>query len=405
MLGYMLRLAAGQIWRYGLQSALAVTGMAIAVANIIMLISITDLGRSQTMGVINDIGANVLVIMPHLEADSGPVAHLMSSFSSRHLPMSYADAVLQTKEIEAVAPVLSLPAHIGYGKQRVFATVLGVTVSFPELRGFRAASGSWLTQSDIDSAAKVVLLGPAIKKNLFGDEEPQGKQVVIKGERFTVQGLMESKGRVGMEDLDSVVLMPISTAHEIFGMDGFHGMLAKYGPGVKPAKAVEACRKALAKVIPKGQNLDDVISILTIKEATDLMVSTLSVFRIVLAGIASIALVVGGIGIMNVMLIRVLQRRREIGIRLAAGASQHNLQLQFMVESALLAAAGTVAGAALGIAGVFAYCAFANWRPGVNPVTVGGAMLFCMAAGLIFGIAPAVRASRTDPVECLRSDV
>jgi putative ABC transport system permease protein len=401
----MVKLAANQILRYGLQSSLAVIGMAIAVANIIMLLSITDLGRSQTMGVINDLGANVLVVMPFVEADSGAIAHMMSSFSSRTLPMSYADAVLQLDEIKAVAPVISLPAHIGYGSERAFATVLGVTVDFPELRGFGAASGTWLTESDIDSAARVALLGPAIAETLFGEEAPQGEQVVIKGERFTVQGLMESKGRVGMEDLDSLVVMPITTAHEIFGIEGFHGMLARHVPGVEPEAAARASRAALDRLVPEGQEVDELVSVLTIKEATNLMDSTLAIFRVVLAGIASIALVVGGIGIMNVMLIRVLQRRLEIGIRLAAGASQRDLRLQFMIESALLAVAGTVAGVVLGIVGVFVYCAFADWRPYVSPITVAGAALFCLAAGLVFGIAPAVRASRTDPVECLRSEV
>ncbi len=401
----MLRLAANQILRYGLQSSLAVTGMAIAVANIIMLISITDLGRSQTMGVINDLGANVLVVMPFVEADSGAIAHMMSSFSGRHLPMSYAEALLATKEIDAVAPVLSMPAHAGFGTQRVYTTVLGVTETFLELRGHGVERGAWLTKADLADKSRVVLLGPTTAKALFAEADPLGQEVVIKGQRFKVIGLMTSKGRVGMEDIDNTVFIPISTAQEIFGIEGFHGMFARYHKGVTAAQAVTACRAALAKLLPEGQDVDDVVSVLTIKEATNLMDSTLGVFRVVLGGIASIALVVGGIGIMNVMLIRVLQRRREIGIRLASGASPRNLQLQFMVESALLALGGTLTGAVLGIIGVLVYCAFAAWKPAINPATVGGAMCFCLAAGLIFGIAPAVRASRTDPVECLRSEV
>lgn len=405
MLGYMLKLAANQILRYALQSALAVTGMAIAVANIIMLISITDLGRSQTMGVINDLGANVLVVMPFVEADSGAIAHMMTSFSSRTLPLSYGDALTATDEIDAVAPVLSLPAHAGYGTERVYATVLGVTETFLELRGHSVDHGAWLSRADIESKARKVLLGPTTANALFAGDDPVGREIVIKGQRFEVIGTMVSKGRVGMEDIDNIALMPITTAQEIFGVEGFHGMFARHVKGVSPTRAAEAARAALAGLMPAGQDIDELVTVLTIKEATNLMDSTLAIFRVVLGGIASIALVVGGIGIMNVMLIRVLQRRLEIGIRLAAGASQRDLRLQFMIESALLALAGTLAGVALGVGGVLIYCSVAGWRPSVNMVTVGASALFCLVAGLVFGIAPAVRAARTDPVECLRSEV
>jgi putative ABC transport system permease protein len=280
-----------------------------------------------------------------------------------------------------------------------------VKPSFLELRGHSVEHGGWLERADIEGRARKVLLGPTAAATLFGEAEPVGSQVVIKGQQFSVIGVMSSKGRVGMEDIDNIALMPITTAQEIFGVEGFHGMFARHVPGIEPAAAAAACRAALAREIPADQDIDELISVLTIKEATNLMDSTLAIFRVVLGGIASIALIVGGIGIMNVMLIRVLQRRLEIGIRLASGASQRDLQLQFMIESALLALAGTAGGVALGIAGVLVYCAFAEWRPAINPLTVGGAAVFCFGAGMIFGIAPAVRASRTDPVECLRSEV
>ena len=188
---YYLQNGLGQLLRYGVQSLLVVLGVAIGTANIIVLVSITDLGRNQTMGIINDLGANVLVVIPYVNADQGAMSHMMSALTPVHLPTRVIEAVSEVPSVDAVAPVLSLPGTVTYGAEKEVTTVLGVNELFLELRGHRVERGRWLTAAEFAEGSNTVCLGLGIAGRLFGEEDPLGQVVEIRGREFTVAGVME----------------------------------------------------------------------------------------------------------------------------------------------------------------------------------------------------------------------
>jgi putative ABC transport system permease protein len=390
------------VLRFSIQGLLAILGVAIGVANIILLVSITDLGREQAVGLINDFGGNILIIGPYFEQDSRPFGGAGAVQLSAHMPDEVRHVVSQADEIVAVAAVMLQPAHLSFDGNQAFASVLGVTPAFNILRGREIAAGRWLNNTDLENRARVICLGDTVRLALFGDTEALGQQVEIKGELFTVVGLMEHKGRVALEDFDNRVFVPLTTAQETYGFKGIHGMFASYDPKVGEAQAVEAVWRQLAQLVSDSETAKQAYSVLTIKEAQQLLGSTLDIFRIVLGGIASIALFVAGLGIMNVMLIRVLERRHEIGIRRAVGARTIDIVVQFLFEGMFQALVGGLFGATIGVTGVYVYCAYARWEPFINPLTVLLAILFGATAGVVSSVYPALRAARLDPLETLQ---
>ena len=402
MLSYLASGAIRQTMRFGLQSALAVLGVMMGVANIILLISITDLGRRQATGMINDFGANLLIITPFIDVTKGPLGG-HSSLLSSHIPDRAREVVAAADEIEVVAAALLMTGHAVHGEDSYFTTLQGVSPAFNILRGQDIEDGRWLTEVDLADHARVAVLGDTVIRNLYQDgDKVLGSVLEIKGEEFTVVGTLEFKGRVGFEDLDNRIMLPLTTVQEIYGFAGVHGMFARYREGVAEEQAVAAVKARLQTVVPEGEELEETFSVFTIKEARAMMKDVLGLFRTVLWGISSIALLVAGLGIMNVMLIRVMQRRGEIGVRRAVGATTRDIAVQFLAEAAVQALAGSVLGVGLGVAGVHVYCRYAEWAPHVGGWTLVLAVLFGLGTGIVFGWYPAVRAAREDPVEALR---
>jgi putative ABC transport system permease protein len=286
----------------------------------------------------------------------------------------------------------------------VSSTIQGVTSEFDELRGHHADKGRWMQRSDETERKRVVFLGDTVKERLFGREDALGQSVEIKGETFEVAGVMEHKGMIGFEDVDNRVYIPLATAQEIYAFEGVHGMFAAYREGVSEEEALGAVRGAMERMVEPGEIAEETFSVITIKEATELMDNTLGIFRKVLLGISSIAMLVAGIGIMNVMLIQVLQRRHEIGIRRSVGATSSGILMQFLGESVAQALLGAMVGIAIGIAGVYAYCLYSKWLMYISPATIFIGALYSIIIGVVFGSYPAWRAAKLDPVKSLRME-
>ena len=397
VLGYFCRTALVQAGRYRAQSLLAMLGVAIGVANVIMLISIADLGRHQTLGFMRGFGADLVIVTPFFNMQSG--GNMLPAQASQFLPLSAYDAVRRVPQVETAATAMFLPAHVGWGAKRWFTTLMGVTWSFVGLRMEGLEKGRWFTQQEESEHARVACIGDTVRQKLFGESSGIGEEIVVRGQRYTVIGTMRIRGRIGLEDTGNRVFIPLSTAQEAFHFKGVHVVFARYRHGAGEAAAVRAIKGALRGVLKPGEALDDVFSVFTLKDAQRLMESTLNIFRLILGCVASIALVVAGIGIMNVMLMRVLSRRKEIGIRRAVGASAALVLMQFLVESIVQSLIGAAAGIALGVGGVAAYCAFADWDMFISPLTV--AVAFSAVMGIVFGAYPAYRAARLDPIRCL----
>jgi putative ABC transport system permease protein len=402
VLFYYLRLALSQLARYRAQSLLAILGITIGVANIILLISITDLGKRQTTSFMDDLGASLVFVTPFLDMENGSLNSFSHTQAVQYLPLEALDVVKRTPGIDTAVAALMMPGHVGYGTTRWFTTLEGVSLDYLKVRNDRVSRGQWFSAADDAANAKVLIIGDTVRRELFGTADPLNKSVVVHGTRFTVAGAMAAQGRVGLEDIDNRVYMPLGTAQQLFGYSGIQGLLAKYSPKLSADQAVAAIKRSLQATLGPEEHLDDTYSVFTVKEARQLMDSTLGIFRVVLAGIASIALLVAGIGIMNVMLMRVLNRRLEIGVRRATGATRVQLLLQFLLESVVQALIGAACGIVLGGLGVWFYCRYAQWQWYISAQTILLAVVFSAVTGVLFGAYPAWRAAQLDPIRCLR---
>lgn len=403
VLAYLARVACQQLLRYRAQSALAVLGVAIGAANITVLISITDLSKHQAGSFIRNMGANMLFVAPYIDLENGGFSNLTPAQVSQFMPREVLTNLESLPEIEAVTGVAMLPGHVGFGAKRLFTTLEGVSPAYLKLRNGQVAAGRWLSEEDEAHGAQVLVLGDKVRQELFGADTGVGEELVVKGRRMQVAGVMAPEGRIGLEDIDNRVFMPLGVAQELFGFSGLQAVLLRYKEGLKDEQAEAIVRERLRPLLKPGERLAETFSVWTLKDATQMLDSTLGIFRTVLLGIASIAMVVAGLGIMNVMLMRVLSRRLEIGIRRSVGASTAAIGVQFLAESLVQSALGGVCGLALGIAGVHAYCAYTRWQPFVSWATIVLAAGYSMGAGIIFGAYPAWRAARLDPIQCLRA--
>jgi putative ABC transport system permease protein len=391
---------AGHVLRqFNVNSLLAVLGVGIGAANIIALISVTDTARHQTVRMMADYGANTLFISPYFD-ESNPSFQRSEAFA--FLPERFVGVLQGIDELDAVAGVLMLPGHVGRGAQRVFATIEGTEPDYPLIRGHRAARGRFITDADEQDQARVCCLGYGLVEPLFGTDDPLGQEVVIKGQRFTVVGVMIEKGMLGFSSFDMRAFLPLSTMQELYQLNGVHSILTRVLDGAD-INAVEQQVEARLREASglKAEEPED-FSVTSMEQLTGIIDSALGVFRVLTAGVASVALLVAGTGIMNVMLMQVIARTREIGIRRAVGARRRDIWLQFLLEAVIQTFLGALAGTILGIAGSVAFSLLVGWQPYITAATVLLGVGFSAAVGLIFGVYPAVVAARLKPIDCLR---
>ncbi|MCH7472352.1 ABC transporter permease, partial [bacterium] len=228
MLGYFMRAALLQIARYRVQSALAMLGVAVGTANIIVLISLVDLGRRQSMNLINDLGANVLIVMSYIDMQASPLSRISTSSAAVHLPSEMQFAVASLPEIELAGAIFYQPGHVTHGDKQWYTTLAGVSPEMREIWQLEVEEGRWLSEEDDDSAARLVCLGSTAYHELFDGGLAVGEKVMIRGIEFIVAGTMASKGRIGLEDFDNRTFMPLRTAQEIFDVQGVHAVFARY---------------------------------------------------------------------------------------------------------------------------------------------------------------------------------
>jgi len=392
-------LAVHVLRQFNVNSLLAVLGVGIGAANIIALISVTDTARHQTVRMMADYGANTLFISPYFD-ESNPSFQRSEAFA--FLPERFVGVLQVIDELDAVAGVLMLPGHVGHGAQRVFATIEGTEPDYPLIRGHRAARGRFITAADEQDRARVCCLGYGLVEPLFGTDDPLGQEVVIKGQRFTVVGVMIEKGMLGFSSFDMRAFLPLSTMQELYQLNGVHSILTRVVDGAD-INAVEQQVEARLREASglKAEEPED-FSVTSMEQLTGIIDSALGVFRVLTAGVASVALLVAGTGIMNVMLMQVIARTREIGIRRAVGARRRDIWLQFLLEAIIQTFLGALAGTILGIAGSVAFSLLVGWQPYITVATVLLGVGFSAAVGLLFGVYPAVVAARLKPIDCLR---
>jgi putative ABC transport system permease protein len=406
-LGALLRLAMRALAVNKLRSALTMLGIIIGVGAVIVMIAVGSGAQARVEEQIRSLGSNLLLILSGTTTAGG----VRMGFGS-NLTISEDDAAAITRELpEALAaPALRGTAQMVWGNQNWSTVIFGVTPDYFEVRQWSFAAGGAFDASDMAGATKVCLIGSTVARQLFGGVDPLGQQIRIRRVPFTVIGVLEAKGQSMMgTDQDDLVLMPISTARKrVLGATNLAKQRSvgtiwvKVREGYDMKAAEEQVRALLRQRHRLQPGQDDDFSLRNLEEVAATQEASSRVLALLLAAVASVSLVVGGIGIMNIMLVSVTERTREIGLRMAVGARTRDILGQFLVEAVTLSLIGGLVGVALGTAAAFTVAQFAGWRIVLSPEAVLLAVAFAFAIGVFFGFYPARKAARLNPVEALR---
>jgi len=403
----LVRVALRSLAANKLRSALTMLGIIIGAAAVIVMTAVGAGAQARVAEDIQSLGSNLLLVVSGGTTASGARTGLGST-----LTLSEDDAAAIALEVPgtASAAVLRGVVQAVWGNQNWATAVFGTTQDYLAIREWKLAAGRFYDAADQASAAKVCLIGRTVARQLFGDANPLGESIRIRRVPFTVIGLLESKGQTMLgTDQDDIILMPIETARaRVIGTPSLARQKSVGAIWVQVAeggdmKAAEAEVRALLRQrhrLQAGQ--PDDFSVRNLEDIASAQEASGRTLAILLAAVASVSLVVGGIGIMNIMLVSVTERTREIGLRMAVGARTRDILGQFLVEAVTLSLLGGLAGIALGVAASLAVAEFADWRIQLTAASALLAATFAFVTGVFFGYYPARKAARLDPVEALR---
>ncbi len=388
-----------------MRSILTMLGVIIGVGAVIAMLAVGTGANRQIEQQIANIGSNLLMVLPGATTSGG-----VRMGAGTHPTLTLTDAEAIRKECPAVsevAPVLNGVAQIVYGNQNWATGVIGTTPGMLIVRDWGLSSGRPFTEQDVKSATKVCLLGQTVVESLFGSTDPVGKIVRIKKIPFTVLGVLQSKGQSpGGQDQDDTVYVPVTTAQKKLFGTAFPGMIRIISVKAKSAEDLDAAEQQITELLkqrhrigPRQENDFTVRNLTQMMEAAE---ESTKVMTILLGAIASVSLIVGGIGIMNIMLVSVTERTREIGIRMAVGAKTWDIRLQFIIEALTLSFIGGVIGIITGISVSEILSALFEWSTIVSPLSIVLAFGFSGLVGIFFGFYPAYKASLLDPIDALR---
>ena len=389
------------------RSALTMLGIIIGVAAVIAMVGVGAGATARIQAQIQSIGSNLIIVLPGSLSSNGV---RLGSGAVATLTEDDAKAIAaECPSVSAVAPSVRGGVQVVYGSNNWATTVQGVTPDYMTIRDYTMLSGQFFTNQDVDAAAKVAVFGETVVRNLFGNSDPTGQVAIVKNVPFTVVGVLTPKGQSPTgQDQDDVILLPISTAKQkVLGANKANAkaistlMVQASGPAAmdQAQQEMEALLRERHRIL-EGQEDDFTVRNLT--EVFAAQESSAQVMSILLGAIASVSLIVGGIGIMNIMLVSVTERTREIGLRLAVGAKTRDILSQFLVEAVTLSILGGIIGIVTGLAASALIAHFAQWSTQVSPLSVLMAFVFSALVGVFFGYYPARKAAYLDPIEALR---
>ena len=389
-----------------LRSGLTMLGIVIGVGAVIALVAVGAGAQAQIRERFESLGTNLLVITSRASSYRGV---RQQSASAQVLTNDDAQAIAELSRYAAtVAPQYNTQATLAYGNKNTQTAVQGVSAAYLVVGNWRVARGRFVDDLDLTNRARVVVLGASVIEDLFGETsiDPLGKMIKINRQNYQVVGLMASKGVGGFQNLDDQVFIPLSTAQVRFGGVG-NISLRSINVQVAAADKIEPAKAELALILRARHGLapaqsDDFV-VRDQTEIVEMAEQTAGTFTVLLGSIAAISLVVGGIGIMNIMFVSVTERTREIGIRRAVGAKRREILVQFLVEAVVLSLLGGLIGIAFGYGGAQVITPLLGGsRALVTPQSVAMALVVSIAVGLFFGIYPAARASAMSPIDALR---
>ncbi len=381
-----------------LRSILAMLGIIIGVGAVIAMLAIGSGAQKQVMDRFNAMGTNLLIVQPGQRGTGGVISGLQ-----QNLTLEEAQAIArEVPGIAMIAPIVQGNAQIKYANRNARTTVVGTATTYLRLRDIQLDRGRPFTEGEVDRMARVAIIGPVAARNIFGASDALGETIKVNGINFQVIGVTRPKGE-GWMSPDDRITVPYTVAMQLlFGVTRLRQIEIQAAAGVELAAVQESVTRLLRRehrIAPGADNDFQVTNMADIRESAN---EVTSVFKYLLGGIAAISLLVGGIGIMNIMLVTVTERTREIGIRKAIGARDAHILLQFLVESVIMSGLGGVIG--LGV-GSGAALLIAKYSPLSTVLDLSSAMMsmgVAAAVGIFFGFYPAWRASRLDPIQALR---
>ncbi|MBI4654454.1 MAG: ABC transporter permease [Nitrospirae bacterium] len=388
-----------------MRSSLTMLGIIIGVGAVITMLAVGTGARQEIAEQISSVGSNLLMILPGATTAGGV---RMGAGTQSTLSMADAEAIKkECLAVSYVAPSHGGVAQVVYGNQNWSTGITGTTPDILYVREWYLSAGRPFTEQDVKSATKVCLLGQTVVDNLFGDINPVGKIIRIKNVPFTVLGTLESKGQSPTgQDQDDTIYIPVTTSQKkLFGTP-FHGMVRIIMVKAKSTEDLNTAEKQITELLRQrhhiGQKQENDFTVRNLTQMMKVEEQSTKVMTLLLGIIASVSLLVGGIGIMNIMLVSVTERTREIGIRMAVGAKTWDIRLQFIIEALTLSLSGGFIGIVIGISSSEILSTVAGWTTIISLFSVILAFCFSALVGIFFGFYPAYKASLLNPVEALR---
>ncbi len=404
MIGAMLSEAWMAMGANRLRTALTMLGMVIGVGAVILMLAVGQGAQQQVQASIASMGSNLFIILSG-STTSGGVR--MGGGATPTLTLADAQTIEELPSVAAVAPSSPGTAQLVYGSNNWSTQVIGTLPSFLTVRDWRLSAGFAFADSDVRSATRVALLGQTVARNLFGDEDPVGKTIRIRNSPYLVLGVLAAKGQsLDGRDQDDTVLVPVTTAQrKLFGTQ-FAGTVRFIMAQAESAEAMAKVEKSINELLRQRHRIhegaENDFSVRNLTAMANTAAETAQVMSLMLGAIASVSLLVGGIGIMNIMLVSVTERTREIGIRMAIGARGRDILLQFLLEAIIISIIGCLIGVLLGVGGALAVSKASGMAVLITMASIVTAFVVAATVGIFFGWYPARKASLLRPIDALR---